>query len=98
MTRSEIADAVDALDADIADLQEAKRNLFASYRAECECEHAMDKDAVKAEIAALKAAIRRRQKAVADPDAEQAVDLADEIFAEISAPAPRATHVREEAA
>jgi endonuclease/exonuclease/phosphatase family metal-dependent hydrolase len=96
MTRSEMADAVDALDADIADLQEAKRNLFASYRADLEGTH--DKDAVKAEIAALKAAIRRRQKAVADPENEQAVDLADEIFAEISAPAPRATHVREEAA
>jgi hypothetical protein len=95
MTRSEMADAVDALDADIADLQEAKRNLFASYRADLEGTH--DKDAVKAEIAALKAAIRRRQKAVADPENEQAVDLAEEIFTEITARAPRATRTYEAA-
>jgi hypothetical protein len=95
MTRKEMADAVDEIDRDIAALQASKRDLFVSYRDDLAV--TMDKDAIKAEVAALKAAIRRRQKFQADIEAASVADLADEIFDEITSLAPRATHVHEAA-
>jgi hypothetical protein len=95
MTRKEMADAVDEIDRDIAALQASKRDLFVSYREGLA--DTMDKDAIKADVAALKAAIRRRQKLQADPEAASVAELADEIFDEITSFAPRATHAREAA-
>jgi uncharacterized protein (UPF0335 family) len=91
-----IADAIDAYDADIAILQEGKREIFASLRTDLE-EFGFDRAAIKAEIAALKTAIAIRAKRRKDDDAEDREALT-ESYLNALAGAPRATRVREEAA
>ena len=91
-----IADAIDAYDADIATLQEGKREIFAELRADLE-EFGFDRATIKAEVAALKAAITIRAKRRKDDEAEEHEALTDSYLGAIAC-APRATHVREEAA
>lgn len=94
-TRKTLADAIDAYDADIEILQQSKRETFTEYREQL-AEEGRDRDAVKDEIAAFKAAMKRR-RAVAKEGNEAVEDqaaLVDEIFVEITAArAPRATRV-----
>ncbi|MHA6731774.1 hypothetical protein [Devosia sp. A369] len=92
-TRKTLADAIDAYDADIEILQQSKRETFADYREQLAGE-GRDKDMVKDEIAAFKAAMKRR-RAVAKEGSEAVEDqvaLVDVIFDEITAArATRAT-------
>jgi hypothetical protein len=69
---------------------------YADYRQQL-ADAGMSKGGIKAEIEALKVAMRRR-RAIAkkgEEVVEEADVLADEIFVEITARAPRATRVRE---
>lgn len=87
--RRGLASEIDELDRQIADLQSAKKDAFASYR-----------DAYgKAECKAAQVAIRRRQKiAAGEREAmEEHETLVEEVLADIC-PRTRAAHVREEAA
>lgn len=96
-TRKSIADHLDSYDDEIATLQEGKRETLADYRQQL-ADAGMSKGGIKAEIEALKAAMRRR-RAIAkkgEEVVEEADVLADEIFAEITSRAPRATRVRED--
>ena len=83
--RRELADQIDPIDAEIAQLQDDKKAIYGAYR-----------DAHgKAECRAAQVAIRKRQKAnagKADEIAEHDA-LVDEIFEEITRSAPRATRV-----
>lgn len=90
-----IADAIDAYDEDIAALQEGKRDTFASLRADLEAE-GLDRASIKAELAALKAAITIRAKRRKDDAAEEREALT-ETYLDVLAGAPRATHTREAA-
>ena len=82
MTRKQLADAIDALDVDIAELNAAKADAYATYRADLE--NALTKAAARQELAATKAAIAKRRKMKADAQAVMDADtLADEILAEI---------------
>ena len=95
-TRKSIADHLDSYDDEIATLQEGKRETLADYRQQL-ADAGMSKGGIKAEIEALKVAMRRR-RAIAkkgEEVVEEADVLADEIFVEITARAPRATRVRE---
>lgn len=95
-TRKSIADHLDSYDDEIATLQEGKRETLADYRQQL-ADAGMSKGGIKAEIEALKVAMRRR-RAIAkrgEEVVEEADVLADEIFAEITSRAPRATRVRE---
>jgi len=97
ITRKSLADTVDGYDDEIAALQQSKRETFQSYREDL-AERGIDKDEVKAEIEAVKKAIKRRR--LINEKSEEAVEaadaLADEIFAEISpSRARRATRARE---
>lgn len=67
LTRKGIADEIDRLDAEISALQTDKAEIFAAYRDQLKAKH--EKEEVALEIASLKAAIRKRQKIVADGDA-----------------------------
>lgn len=89
-----IADAIDAYDEDIAALQEGKRDTFASLRIELE-DAGFDRATIKAEIAALKAAITIRAKRRKDDAAEDREALTGS-YLDALVRAPRAT--REEAA
>jgi len=92
--RRELADTIDEYDAIIADQNESKRDTFVCYRADLEKE-GMAKDAIKLELAALKAAIRKRQKARKDAGAVEEQDaLAEEILSQIKNGTPDATHMR----
>jgi len=96
-TRKSIADHLDSYDDEIATLQEGKRETLADYRQQL-ADAGMSKGGIKAEIEALKVAMRRR-RAIAkkgEEVVEEADVLADEIFAEITSRAPRATRVRED--
>lgn len=96
ITRKSLADDIDALDGSIKSLNDDKRDAFDDYRAQL-VEDGRDKDQVKAEIEAVKSAIRRRRavKEKGEPVIEAKDALADEVFAEISAArAPRATPAR----
>jgi hypothetical protein len=93
ITRKQIADDFDAIDDQIADLNDHKRELLVSYRAELAAR--MGKDEIKAEVEAVKAAIKRR-RAVKEKGAEVVEykdALTDEVFEEITLRAPRATRV-----
>ena len=82
--RKECADAIDAYDEEISILNEGKRDTFASYRQRL-VEEGHGPDAVKAELAALKAAIKRRRAVAKDSVAVDQHDaLTDEVFTEIS--------------
>ena len=86
--RRDLADNIDAIDAQIAELQGEKKMFFAAFR----------EAYGRAECKAAQVAIKRRQKFHAGLGAELEAhdELADTIFAEITASrAPRATHVRE---
>lgn len=94
-TRKSLAETIEAYDADIEKLQQSKRETFSDYRDQLGLE-GRDKDAVKAEIAAFKSAMKR-SRAVAkkgEEAVEEQDDLVDEIFIEITAArAPRAARV-----
>lgn len=95
-TRKSIADHLDSYDDEIAELQNGKRDMLNDYRAQL-AGLGMGKAQVKAEVDALKSAMRRR-RAIAkkgEDEIEQADALADEIFVEITARAPRAMRARE---
>lgn len=94
ITRKQIADDFDAIDQQVSDLNDHKRELLVSYRAQLTAS-GMGKDEIKSEVEAIKAAIKRR-RAVAKEGAltvEEKDALVDEVFAEITSPAPRATRV-----
>lgn len=93
MNRRTLADEIDKLDEQIAELQREKSEFYASYRASLETkgEH---KDKIKLELAAVKVAIRHRQKLAKDRDAvEEKDDLAAAILDEITG-TPVATRTR----
>lgn len=95
-TRKSIADHLDSYDDEIAQLQASKRETLDDYRHQL-AETGMTKPQIKSEIDALKIAMRRR-RAIAktsETAVEEADALADEIFAEITSNARRATRVRE---
>lgn len=90
-----IADAIAAYDADIAALQEGKRDTFETLRADLRA-GGHDSVAIKLEVAALKAAIAKRAKRIKDADAVQEHDaLAESYLDVIEAPASRATPAHE---
>jgi len=95
-TRKSLADYLDDYDAEIAKLQESKRDMMQDYRAQL-VGKGFGKAAIKAEIEGFKVALRRRRaiKKKGEDEVEQADELADEIFVEITARAPRAAHARE---
>jgi hypothetical protein len=85
-----IADTIDEYDMLIREHNESKADTFTCYRADLEKE-GMSKEQIKAELAALKAAIRRRQKAVVDPQAvEFQAALVDEIYEQLKTGTPNA--------
>lgn len=96
ITRKSVADHFDAYDSEIADLQAGKRDTLEEYRFHL-AQSGFTKAQIKAEVEALKAAMRRRRAVVKSgkEQVEQADALADEIFVEITARAPRATRTRE---
>ena len=96
MTRRALADDVDACDDQITALQNAKRELYNTSRAQLA--KAGYKPAVaKAEVEACKAAIRKRRAAAKNQQAVEERDaLVDKILEEISA--RHATHAREDEA
>lgn len=88
----EIADTIDAYDADLKILQDSKRDTFAGFRAELEA-CGFDKATVKAEVAALKSAIAKRAKRRIDATAADESEALAEMYLEaIDGNAPRATH------
>lgn len=93
LTRKSLADTIDGYDNEITALQTSKRETFDAYREQLA---SLGKDRVKAEIEAVKSAIRRRR--AIGKTSEAAVEakdaLADEVFTEITARAPRATYAR----
>lgn len=93
ITRKSLADEIDIYDQQIADLNTGKRDCFTAYRAQLEAD-GMDKANIKAEVEAVKAAIKRRRAVAKDADEAAEKDaLADEVFEEITANAPRTTRV-----
>lgn len=87
----EIADAIDAYDADIKVLQDGKRDTFGEVRGELEG-LGLDKANVRLEMAALKAAIVKRAKRRDDAESVEERDaLTDSYLDLIEGPAPRAT-------
>ena len=99
MTRRALADDVDACDDQITALQNAKRELYNTYRAQLS-KAGYKPAAAKTEVEACKAAIRKRRAAAKDQQAVEERDaLVDKILEEISSPrARRATHAREDEA
>ena len=95
-TRKSIADHLDSYDDEIAELQTGKRDTLNDYRHQLAVA-GMTKQQIKGEIEALKIAMRRRRTIAktSETEVEEADALADEIFAEITARAPRATRARE---
>jgi hypothetical protein len=93
ITRTSLANEIDEYDQQIADMNTGKKDCFDAYRAQLVAS-GMDKENIKTEIEAVKAAIKRRRAAKKDPMAVEEKDaLIDEIFEEImmSPRAPRAT-------
>jgi hypothetical protein len=92
--RIEIANTIDEYDALIREHNESKADTFTCYRADLEKE-GLPKAAIKAELAALKAAIRKRQKAAKDEQAVEDKDaLTDEIYEQLKAGKLDATRTR----
>jgi hypothetical protein len=88
----EVADAIDAYDEQIKDLQDGKRETFASLRAELE-DLGLDRANIRDEMAALKAAIVKRAKRRTDADAVDERDaMTDSYLDLIERSAARATH------
>lgn len=95
ITRTSLADEIDAIDESIAALNASKSEAYGAYRDQMELA-GFDKDNIKLEIQATKAAIKRRRAVAKDEAAVEEKDaLTEEIFVEISA--PRATRTREAA-
>lgn len=92
LTRKQIIDNVEALDAEIEALQQSKRETYEDHRANLVATDG--KEVAKAEIEGLKKAVqRRRQVSKHGVEAvEQKDALVEEILAEV-ANAPRATRV-----
>ena len=91
LRRIALANTVDEYDRLIAEHNESKSETFTVYRSDLEKE-GLSKEQIKLELAALKAAIRKRQKAAKDPDAVEAKDaLTDEIFEQLKTGTPDAT-------
>lgn len=83
--RRDLADQIDRLDAEIAELQRDKKELFGAYREA----HG------KVECKAMQVAIRKRQKVNSGQrdEIEEHESLVDAIFVEITNNAPRAMRV-----
>lgn len=95
ITRTSLADEIDAIDASIADLNASKTAAYTAYREQL-ADAGFDKANIKLEIEATKAAIRKRRAVAKDEAAVEEKDaLVEEIFDEITA--PRATRTREAA-
>lgn len=91
----EFADLIDTYDADISALQESKREAFAELRVVLESE-GHNKASIRADVAALKAAVAKRAKRRIDADGVEEQDsLTDSYLDVIEAPAPRATRTYE---
>lgn len=83
MNRRQLADNIDELDAKIAELQQEKSEFYAAYREDFEKTGA-HKDELKLELAAIKSAIRHRQRLAKDRDAvvekdDRVAQIVDEI-------------------
>lgn len=93
-SRRELADAYEAQDLIIQAAQEAKRTATMDYRQFLD-ERGMDKDAIKNEVDGFKKAFRRKMdgKKKGTEAVEHVDAIADEIYIEITSPAPRATRV-----
>jgi hypothetical protein len=90
LTRRELADAIDEVEQQIADLTEARNGLYTAHRDDLLA--IMDKADVLVEMRAIKAAIAKRRKLnSAKADAVRELDaVTDEILTEIMS-----SHVRE---
>lgn len=90
----DVADAIDAYDQQIKDLQDGKRETFASLRTDLE-DLGLDRANIREELAALKAAIAKRAKRREDADAVDERDaMTDSYLDLIERSAPRATPAR----
>lgn len=93
ITRKGLADEIDAIDASIKALNDSKSEAYKAYREQLE-DTGMEPRRAAAEVAATKAAIIKRRKLAADPDAvAEKDDLIDTILAEIQS---RPSRAREE--
>jgi hypothetical protein len=92
MTRKSLAETYADQDAIIEAAQTIKRDATVAYRAQLDA-LGMDRDNIKAEIEGFKLAYRR--KVAIEKKGEEVIEhrdaIADEIFDEITSPAPRAT-------
>jgi hypothetical protein len=79
MNRRTLADNIDALDEKITELQREKAEFYAAYREDYE-NKGHNKDDVKLELAAAKAAIRQRQRLAKDENAVLEKDDRVETF------------------
>ncbi|MER9217901.1 hypothetical protein NKI48_03050 [Mesorhizobium sp. M0644] len=90
ITRAGLADEIDTIDASIKDLNGSKSDAYKAYREQLE-DTGMDGRRAAAEVAAVKAAVAKRRKLAADPEAvAEKDDLIDAILAEIMAKPSRA--------
>lgn len=81
--RRAVADAIDALDNEIATLQDSKRDTFEDYRDKLAAEGMRDGE-IKVEIKALKKAIARRRALISKPaEVEEFDEKVDEITIDI---------------
>jgi hypothetical protein len=93
ITRKSLADTIDAYDEQSKEINDGKRETFESYRIQL-ANSGWSKDAIKSEVEAVKAAIRRRRLMLKDAAAVEEKDaLVEEVLAEITGHAPRATRV-----
>lgn len=95
MSRTALANLIDECDVSIKDFNDSKREAFTSYRTKLE-NAGWDKDAIKAEIEAVKIAIKRRRvvKVEGIEVIEGKDELVEEVLTEIlTSRAPRATRV-----
>jgi hypothetical protein len=91
ITRRSLADEIDRLDDQLAEIQTDKAEIFKAYRAQLE-KDGIAKPEITVEVTSVKAAIRRRRAMADDPLAVENKDaLTDAIYAEISGPAQRGT-------
>jgi hypothetical protein len=94
ITRRSLAETYEAQDLIIQAAQDAKREATKAYREQLD-RVGMDKDAIKSEVEGFKLAYRRKvavEKKGSD-EVEHRDAIADEIYLEITSPAPRATRV-----
>jgi hypothetical protein len=83
LTRKELANAIDAYDAEIKVLQDGKAETYAAYREQLRGQGA-GKDSVRLEMVAVKTAIRQRRALAEDATGvEERDSLTDEILTEI---------------